>query len=356
MIWLTWRQFRTQAATAVAAVAGFAVLFGVTGPHVASLYASSGIVSCRGSGCAQEASNFLGLMSGGYTIVFVLGLAGVFLAPALVGVFWGAPLIAREFETGTFRMVWTQSVTRSQWLASKLALPGLAAIAVTEGLSLLYSWWAAPIAEAARLAPAGNFPLGMSPFSLLAFDTHGVTPLGYAAFAFALGVTIGIFIKRPIPAMAVTLAAFTAVQVAMPLAIRPNLFPPDHTTVAMGSVTGATHVETTGSTITISETVMYLASEPGSWILSSQIVNAAGQPVRTIPADCVNPGSAPPGGGTEDLQNPQRCAGIDGGQVAVSYQPASRYWPLQWIETAIYLALGLLLGGFSYWRLRGRVM
>jgi len=70
----------------------------------------------------------------------------------------------------------------------------------------------------------------MSPFSLLAFDAHGITPLGYAAFAFTLGVTSGVLIRRAIPAMAITLAIFAAVQVAMPLWIRPHLFPPDHTT------------------------------------------------------------------------------------------------------------------------------
>jgi ABC-2 family transporter protein len=356
MIWLTWRQSRTQAVTGAAAVAAFAVLFAVTAPHVASLYTSSGVADCRASACAQDANNFDGLLAGGDTIVFVLGLAGIVLAPILIGIFWGAPLIAREFETGTFRMAWTQSVTRSQWLASKLVLPALAAMAMTEGLSLLYGWWAAPIAQAARLATQSHFPLGMSPFGLLAFDTHGVTPLGYAAFAFALGVTTGIFIRRAIPAMAITLAVFAAVQVAMPLVVRPNLITPDRTTVAIGSVMGATHIATRGSTVTVGETVMYLPSEPGSWIISSQIVNAAGQPVRTMPASCLNPGSAPPGGGSEDLPDPRGCTSIQASLVAVTYQPASRYWPLQEIETAIYLALALALGGFSYWRLRARVM
>jgi ABC-type transport system involved in multi-copper enzyme maturation permease subunit len=123
MIWLTWRQFRPQAVTSLAALAAFAILLGATAPHLTSLYASSGITACHGQGCDRSASNFLGLLSGPYTVVFMLGVAGVVLAPALIGVFWGAPLIAREFETGTFRMAWTQSVSRARLVASKLALP-----------------------------------------------------------------------------------------------------------------------------------------------------------------------------------------------------------------------------------------
>ena len=45
--------------------------------------------------------------------------------PALVGAFWGAPLVARELESGTYRLAWAQSVTRTRWLAVKLAVAGL---------------------------------------------------------------------------------------------------------------------------------------------------------------------------------------------------------------------------------------
>src|SRR6266702_939637 len=130
MIWLTWRQFRAQAVTAAAALAVFAVLLAVTGPHLASLYAASGISGCYSQSCGQLASNFLSqLRTGIYPAVYLLGIAGIVLAPAVIGIFWGAPLIARELEAGTFRLAWTQSVTRARWLAVKLALTGLAAMA-----------------------------------------------------------------------------------------------------------------------------------------------------------------------------------------------------------------------------------
>jgi hypothetical protein len=343
MTWLTWRQFRPQAVTALAALAVFAILLGATGPHVASMYHSSGIAGCRGGACGQLAGNFLLAVSGAYTVVFMLGIACVILAPALIGVFWGAPLVAREFETGTFRLVWIQSITRSRWMAVKLAVPGLAAIAVTEGLSLLYGWWAAPIGQAARLASGSNFPLGMSPFSLLAFDAHGIVPIGYAAFGFTLGVAAGVLIRRAVPAMAVTLVIFAAVQVAVPLAVRPNLFPPERATQSLSAnFSGQQQVGRGGE---FSLAIDRLDSQPGAWIFSSQAVNAAGQPVSVMPAACVNPSSG----------DPMPCLASHGITIAVTYQPTSRYWPIQWTETGIFLALAAMLAGFCYWRVGRRL-
>jgi hypothetical protein len=342
MTWLTWRQFRAQAVTGVAGLAAFAILFGVTGPHLASMYAASGIPGCRGT-CNELATNFLGLVNGSYTVVYTLGVAAVILAPALIGIFWGAPLIAHEIETGTYRLAWTQTITRARWLASKLALPGLAAMAVTEGLSLMYGWWSAPISEAARLAPGGNFPTGMGPFSLLAFDAHGIVPLGYAAFAFALGVTTGTFIRRSVPAMAVTLAVFAVVQVAMPLAIRPNLFSPVHQNVSVASRFSGGQSIGPGGKFTL--TLDYVFGQPGAWIMSSQAVNAAGQPVSVMPAACLN----------ADNGNGLPCMASHGIQVAVTYQPTSRYWALQWTETAVFLVLALALAFLSFWRLSRRL-
>jgi hypothetical protein len=344
MIWLTWRQFRPQAVTSLAALAAFAIVLGATGPHLASMYDSSGITACQGQGCDQPASNFLGLASGLYTVVFMLGIAGVILAPAVIGVFWGAPLIAREFETGTFRLAWTQSVSRARWVASKLTLPGLAAVAVAEGLSLMYGWWAAPIGQAARLAPASSFPLGMGPFSLLAFDAHGVVPVGYAAFGFTLGVTAGVLFRRALPAMAVTFAVFAAVQVAMPLAVRPHVFPPAHASQSLAE--NFSGQQSTGPGGRFAFTLGYLDSQPGAWILSSAAVDAAGRPVSVMPAACVHAAST---------GDPTQCLASRGIKIAVSYQPTSRYWPLQWTETGIYLALALALAGFCYYRLGRRL-
>ena len=235
MMWLTWRQFRAQAAAAVAALAAFAILLVLTRPHMDSLYAASGITGCHGGACGGLASEFLNQLAsatpfggrGGplallpagtdlYPIVYTLGLLLILAAPAIIGMFWGAPLIARELETGTVRLAWNQSITRTRWLVVKLTLTGLATLAVAEAFCLLQAWWAAPIGRAMVLGGTVSvFNAGR--FSPVNFATHGITPLGYAAFGFALGVTAGVLIRRAVPAMAITLAIFAAVQVAMPL-------------------------------------------------------------------------------------------------------------------------------------------
>jgi hypothetical protein len=333
MIWLTWRQFRTQATTAVAALAAFAILLALTRPHMDSLYAASGITGCHGGACGVLASQFLNQLSnatpfGGrgallpaganlYTLLYGFTILVILIAPAIIGIFWGAPLIARELETRTFRLAWNQSTTRTRWLAVKLALIGLAAMAVAGAFTLVQTWWAAPINRAMSLGGSVSVFSG-GRFSIVNFATHGITPLGYATFGFALGVTAGVLIRRAVPAMAVTLAVFAVVQFVMPLWVR----------------------------------------EPGAWIMSSQTVNLAGQPVGALPAACMpavqavqnTSGGAPPSMGPL-----QHCLDSHGIREAVSYQPLSHFWPLQSVETGIFLALALALAGFCFWKLGRRL-
>jgi ABC-type transport system involved in multi-copper enzyme maturation permease subunit len=354
MIRLTWLQFRAQAVTAAAALAAFAVLLAATGPHLASMYAASGLSSCQGGGCGQLATTYLQeLKADGAEWLYVISVAGILLAPAVIGLFWGAPLIAHELETGTSALVWTQSVTRTRWLAVKLTVGGLAAMAVTEGLSLMQAWWAAPIGRAVGHGAGGSSFITMGQFSSLVFATHGITPLGYAAFAFTLGVTAGALIRRTVPAMAVTLAVFAAVQIAMPLWIRPHLIPASHTVIPVTSLdstslTGSTH-QVNNSTVqgTFLLGSLDLPGEPGAWVLSSWSVNAAGQVTITTPAACT----------ALSTQSPAflDCLASHGIREEISYQPASRYWAFQSAETAIYLAPTLALAGYCFRRLNRRL-
>jgi hypothetical protein len=361
MIWLTWRQFRAQAITAAAALAAFVILLAVTESHMASLYAASGIAGCRGGTCAGLATRFLQDLTSGqsvpllpdgsneYVILYFFSVLVILIAPVIIGIFWGAPLIARELETGTCRLAWNQSITRTRWLTVKLALPGVAAMAVAESFSLIQAWWAAPIGKAVGLGGSASI-LTEGRFGWFVFPSHGITPLGYAAFGFALGVTAGLLIRRAIPAMAVTLAIFTAVQVVTPLWVRPNLIPSSRT-VATIEAAQANVFPASGGTLAVTSATV--PGRPGAWITSSGAVNAAGQPVSTMPAACesaiphiLGPGGAPA------LEN---CLASHGIRVAVSYQPASRYWPLQGAETGMFLALAMALAGFCYWRLGRRL-
>lgn len=365
MTWLTWRQFRAQAITAAAALAVFAILLATSESHLSSMYNSSGLLTCHGDACTGLASTFLqNLSSGGgdflipgsaYMILYFLSVLVILIAPAITGCFWGAPLIARELEAGTFRLTWNQSITRTRWLTVKLALIGAAAMAVTEAFSLIQAWWAAPIGKAVGLG-GGSSIFSEGRFGWFVFPTHGITPLGYAAFGFALGVTAGLLARRPVPAMAITLAIFAAVQFITPLWIRPHLFPTSRTTTTIAAA-GATVSLKANPKLTL--TAGAVPGQPGAWIISSEGVNAAGQPVSTIPASCEQAVSDALGShrgttmvpGSTALNN---CVASHGIRVAESYQPASHYWPLQWSETGMFMAIALALAWYCFWRLNRR--
>ncbi|MBC6458391.1 ABC transporter permease [Actinomadura sp. HBU206391] len=345
MIWLTWRQFRASAAMMFAALALLAVILGLTGPGLADDY-STGIAACttESGGC----TNFLGRFFQERQDAFLAVTAIVLVLPALIGLFWGAPLITRELEAGTHRLVWNQSITRTRWLTVKLALTGLAAMTAAGLGSLAVTWWAGPIDKSAtdgypRLGP-------------LLFGARGIVPIGYAAFAFALGVTIGMLVRRTLPAMAITLVAFVALQIAMPLLARPHFVSPIRST---GEITPS---RLDGLAWSRGGGPLYLRvknqvpGRTGAWVLSSHIVDASGRkvdgtmPVSTTSGPC-KPPEAPGQGASSCLPEIKRL----GYRHQVTYQPSSRYWTFQWYETAIYAALALGLAGFSFWWIRRRV-
>jgi hypothetical protein len=343
MIWLTWRQFRVQAIVAAAILVSAATALLVTGPRLAGLYDSAGLPSCRSHGdCPAAASRFLTeALSAPYRQVYLLMVLFMLVLPALIGMFWGAPLIAREIETGTFRMAWNQSITRRRWVTVKVGLVGLAAAATAGLLTLGLTWWVSPVYRAVAVSGA-NAPLELGRFTLPIFDGQGLVPLAYAAFAFLLGATVGVFIRRTIPAMAVTLAVFAVVQVVWGGWIRPHLIAPLHAVYSIASVALQSLGSGQGEHLFLTA-----GGRSGEWILGSHPVNAAGHAVRYVPAACQNAF-----GGPDSFQHCLSRAGI---KLAVTYQPASRFWDFQLVETGIFLGFALLLGWLCVTRVSRRL-
>ncbi|HET9138314.1 ABC transporter permease subunit [Actinophytocola sp.] len=333
MIWLTWRQFRTAALAVFGALAAFAVILAITGPALASEYAT-GIAAC-GEQCGNFLNSFYDDLQGAF-----LGVtAAILVLPPVIGVFWGAPLISRELEAGTHRLVWNQSITRTHWLAVKLTLIGLAVMTATALASVAVTWWSSTVDQVAE-----NFPrLGS-----LVFDARGIVPIGYSAFAFALGVVVGMLIRRTLPAMAVTLAVFVAVQLAMPFLVRPYLLPSTQATVEISeSILDGLSISRDDNTIRLEGK----APDPGGWLLSSRILDPSGTAVERIPSPA-NGACTPRGEGMSDCLAELNRLGY---RAQLSYHPPTRFWPFQWIETGIYLAATLTLGVFCFWWLRRRV-
>jgi len=342
MTWLTWRQFRTQAITVYAAILVLAIFLAATGRQLLRLTQGDPELAVQDVSDAQA-------------VIYLVSAAVVVLLPAIIGAFWGAPLVTRELEAGTHRLVWNQSVTRTRWLAVKLGLIGATAMAAAALFSLAVTWWAGPIDRLAEFVGDSGLPLRISP---LLFDSRGVAPAGHAAFAFVLGVTVGILVRRTLPAMALTLTIFTVVQIAVPLWVRPHVVPPVQHTAAITQTSEIGRFE-----VQLGEVLVIEASTPiGAWVHTNEILDPSGRAVERVPArvgDCAfsGPGKGADSQGTAqgtgpDSQDPVlRC--LDsladlGYRQHVAYHPASSFWALQWAETGMYLGLSLLLTGLSF--------
>lgn len=345
MLWLTFRQFRVQAIVAAAGLAALSILLVIVGIHLWDDF-NSNVTSCARVGCSAQATTFASTYSD-------MGrwLNGLMLVlPCLLGVFWGAPLVARELEAGTFRLAWTQSVSRTRWSLTKLGLLGLAAMVLAGLCSLLVTWWSSPL----------DFVGGSGPFAN--FDMRDLVPIGYAAFAFALGVTSGAVLRRTVAAMGVTLVAFAAVRIAFAEWVRPHLMAP--------------LVARAPFNVTSPRRVQVGAHIPqGAWVVSSEIVSRTGQVFTgnidglfgNVALSPTGRGITIPGVGSCPNVTPSAALGVKGtgipGAVAqcisqlhlsdvVTYQPPNRYWPFQIYETLIFFALAVAIGGFATWWVR----
>jgi hypothetical protein len=342
MIWLTWRQFRAQIIWGAAAVAALAGVLAYIRPGLIHLYDTNGIATCGvNTTCPALVTRFLDEVSGIRRILYFLGIGLVFAVPAIIGVFWGAPLIARELDTHTYKLAWNQSVTRARWLTVKLAVTGLAAMATAGLLSLTVTWYSGPIDQALTLNPRHG--LSLTRLGPILFDTRGITPIAYAAFGFALGVAAGALIRHAIPAMAATLTGFAIVQIAMADLIRQHLVAPVHTIVALNTANIDGIGQAANNGMLVKATPSF--SQAGAWVLSSQVAGATGHPFHgAFTKACLG----------SDFTKCTASIGLLHLRQLVTYVPAGRYWTLQWREAAIFAALTALLSGTCFWAISRR--
>jgi hypothetical protein len=316
VIRLALRQFRTEAIIAFAMLVALAVVLAVTGAHLVSV-SDAFKSTCK---AAHDCATRNPLLNVDESLRHALEFIGI-IAPALVGLFFGAPLIAREIETGTFRLSWTQSVTRKRWLAVKLGLIGLAAMAFGGLLTWMVDWWMSPIDA-----------VNQDRFGVASFGFHGVAPIGYAAFAVAYWV-------------------------------RPNFASPAHESVPLSAGSGPSFGKGPGGgvfAITPPQVTI-----PNGWVYSTNVVDKSGHSPTsqyvfdTCRAFFQQPPQAPPSGG----KGAPTSQGVDlyvscvrrlssTLHTVVTYQPGSRLWPFQWAEMGVFLAAALALCGLTYWWLR----
>jgi ABC-type transport system involved in multi-copper enzyme maturation permease subunit len=328
MTWLAWRQFRIGALSVFGGLAAFCVLLAITGPDLRGLTTFTN-----------------------ENTLYVTTVIAMYLLPAVLGVFWGVPLVTRELETGTHSLVWNQTVTRRRWLATKLGIGVLAAMVTAGVAAVAISWWASPVDALAAAEPEASLLTRMSP---VIFGARGIVPIGYAALAFVLGIAVGMVLRRTVAAMAVTLVAFAAVTIAVPFLVRPYLLPATEEAVTISPsniqrIIGNDQFELVGVTV---------VNPAGGWVLVNETVDRAGDVVSPLP-EAVQDCAPPPPGTRESAVPDHRTMTECLGQLSdlglhqrVVYHPASQFWPLQLVETAIYLGGAALLGWFCFRRLR----
>jgi hypothetical protein len=152
-------------------------------------------------------------------------------------------------------------------------------------------------------------------------------------------VTLGVLIRRTLPAMAATLAVFAGIQIAWPNWIRPHLISPSVARPPLGSNVNEFLISAPSDKVT----VLGAWREAGAWVLSNKTITPAGN-VFTGPATkaCLQ--------GTQ-----QQCdAWLASKHLRqlVTFQPGGRFWAFQWYETAIFVLLAVALAVFCAWRIR----
>lgn len=342
-----WLQSRTQTYVVTAVVAVVAIAAAVTGVQLSHLYATQ-VAHCQ-SGCDLAVNSFLRHDNFLQRTLDILAQ----VTPALLGIFWGAPLLARELETGTYRLAWTQSVSRSRWLVTKLVVSALTTVAVAGAVTLTITWWYRDI----DLVGSNQYAL---------FDRRDIVPVGYALFGFAAGAVLGALIRRTVPAMAAALGTYVVARVTVATWVRPNLFAPVHRTMSLFGAGPDAPVHL-GIGRQNGGPLQLFAQGDGphnSWTQASHLVTASGHSMSSAQlADflhryCPDVGNPPPPLGPG--KGVARVIGQDAGrecltQVAntfhlvVTYQPAGRYWAFQAVETGIFAVLALACLAGCYW-------
>jgi hypothetical protein len=278
--WTSWRLARPAAIGSGLLVVVLAAFLVFTAAHLQGAFGSTGLGACLAvsgsrSACFDQATEFYAVMNslvGGKPVVTYITLV-----PGLLGGFIGGALLARELETGTVRLAWTQSVTATRWLAARVLVAGLVLTAAVVVLTAFTTYWRRPVdAVDGRFNPNG-------------YNIEGIVPVGYALLAFAAGILAGALWRRTSAAIAVAVAVYVLVHVVIETQLRPRFLAP--VTLTYGAEPPAT----------------LPSGSAGDWVLEQHM--------------------------------PRPGADLARYPYVTVYQPAGRFWEFQLIEFGIVVAL-----------------
>ena len=292
MIWVTWRQHRTQAFVCLALFCVVAIAAVALGAWMRSTFSTDGLGACLarsgGAGCTSVIDAFTQKFSGP---MIPLGIVLVAL-PGFLGAAVGAPLLGTELERGTWQLAWSQTVPRTRWLVTQLALVIGGLVVFGAAVTALVTWARGPLDE-----------VGMRAQGPLNFE--GLYLTCSLLCAFALGVLAGLLLRNTIGGMVVAYIAWEA-----PSLVATLLSGPLHILAVTKTIAC-----TTGCARASTNSIPPVTGNLGDQVLSL---------TRT------------------------------GNHLIVTYQPASRFWTLQLIDAGLFLAVAAAALGTAIWLLHRR--
>ena len=325
MTWLTWRHQRLESLIGGIAIGLLAVVLLWTGHTMIATYENGGSAACVAS---HASSDRCGTITTAFAQQFdrLNALANSLnLLPLFIGLLLAAPFIL-EFEHGTHRLAWTQSISRRRWLTTKLGWMMATAITVSLGLSLLWSWWHEPYDQL------------QGRFDESSFNFEGIVPIAYTVFALALCLAVGTLLRRTAPAIALAFAGFVGLRLVIQMLLRPHFMAP------LKLVWDAT-----GPTPAAAPTRL----GNGDWVLGKGFaLNGGSTPAS--PEQVMQACSSPPTGPGK-IQSLGNCLHAHGILNSIVYQPANRFWIFQGIESAIFLGIAAALLAVTVWWVLHRI-
>jgi ABC-type transport system involved in multi-copper enzyme maturation permease subunit len=295
MIWVTWRQHRAQA-FAMLAVFAFIAIYGVAlGVWARSAFNADGLPACLarsgGADCGATITSFFSRFNRGATLPLTLLL---FVIPGFLGAVVGGPLLGAELERGTWQLAWSQTVPRGRWLAAKLGLVSTALVVFGAAITAIMTWaWGPLDAVSIRLQPPP-------------FNFEGISLTCALLCAFGLALLAGLLLRNTIGAMVAGYFAWEVPFIVGTLLTGPLQFMT--TTVRIPCAGAACAAASTNSTPPVT-------GHLGDFVTSV---------VRS------------------------------GNELIVSYVPADRFWPLQFLVGGMYLVIAVVAIGTAVWLLHRR--
>jgi hypothetical protein len=301
VIWLSWRLQRTETLVALGVFALLAAFLVPTGLNMADAFHHYGLGSCLSVTASSHCQNGIGAFRTRFQSLSDTA-TWFTLLPGVLGVLLAAPFVS-DLEHGTYRLGWTQSITRGRWLLGRLGLPIVTALLASGGLIALFTWWRSPMAHI-----DGRIENGI-------YDTTGTVMIGYTLFALGLALALGAVWRRTAASLTVAFVGYFAARILVDYKVREHLVAPVHATWKGGNQP---------------------ASFENAHVLSL---------VAIVHGHRVIDGGGFFGGGVKFA-----APGLGRAVFRGVYQPVSNFWPLQLTETALFVGMSVLLIAFAAWR------